>query len=208
MGTIKTIKIWNDKPSEKQLNEAADLILSGSVAIIPTDTLYALSCDALNAKAIDKICKLKGINTDKSNLSIICSDISMVAEYAKFSEAGFRLMKSLTPGPYTFLFKSASTLPRAFKGRKVVGIRIPDNNLDRQLVEKIGHPLLTTSIHFKDDDYAINPDLIAEEYNDKVDFMIEDGDGECIPSTIIDCTGDEPVIIREGKGEVDVILND
>lgn len=202
---MKTIKIWSDDPSDRQLNEISRDVEMGMTVIMPTDTIYALACDALNSKAIDKICRLKGINSDKTNLSIICSDISMVSEYARFSDYGYRLMKELTPGPYTFLFKSASTLPKAFKGRKIVGVRIPDSNLDRKLVERLGHPMLSTSIHFRDDDYAVSPELIAEEYYDRVDIMIEGADGQTVPSTIIDCTGDEPVIVREGKGPVDLI---
>lgn len=194
------MKIWNDEASERQLSEMCRDLEAGQTMILPTDTLYAIACDALNAKAIDRICRLKGINPEKTNLSIICSDISMAAEYARFDNYAFKLLRDNTPGPFTFLFKSASTLPKAFKGRKVVGVRIPDSKICRDIVERLGHPILSTSIEYSDSDYAINPELIAEEYHDKVDFFIEGADGDMEPSTIVDCTGSEPVITREGKG--------
>lgn len=199
---MKTIKIWNDDPSDRQLDEICNFLREGEIMIIPTDTLYGIACDALNPKTIDKLCRLKGINPEKTNLSVICADISMAAEYARFDNTHYRLLRDNTPGAFTFLFKAAPTLPKAFKGRKVVGIRIPDNNLCRKIAERLGHPLLTTSIEFDDDDYAINPSLISEAYNDKVDLFIEGEDGDTVASTIIDCTGGEPEVIREGKGEL------
>lgn len=199
---MKTIKIWNDEASSKQMSEICAMLEIGEIMIIPTDTLYAIACDALNPKAIERICRLKGINPDKTNLSIICSDISMAAEYARFDNKDFRLLRDNTPGAFTFLFKSAPTLPKVFKGRKTVGIRIPDSKLCRDIAERLGHPLMTTSIEFDDSDYAINPSLIAEAYDDKVDLMIEGDDGGIEPSTIIDCTGAEPEIVRQGKGEI------
>lgn len=201
---MKRIKIWNDKPSDRQMQEVCKEVEQGKIIIMPTDTIYALACDALNSKAIDKICHIKGINPDKTNLSIICSDISQASEYARFSDYGFKLMKQLCPGPFTFLFKTVSKLPKEFKGRKIVGIRIPDNNFDVKLAEVLGHPLLTTSVKIEDEDYAINPDLIAEAYDGKADIMIEEEDGLLEPSTVIDCTGDEPVIVRQGKGIVNL----
>lgn len=200
---MKTIKIWSDSPSERQLSEIARDLEMGQTMIFPTDTLYAIGCDALNVKAIDRICALKRINPEKSNLSIICADISMAAEYCRIENFGYKLLRQFTPGPFTFLFRASSTLPKAFKGRKVVGIRIPDNNTDREIATRLGHPILTTSIEYDDDDYAINPELIAEAYNDKVDFFIEGADGTTEFSTIIDCTGNQPELIRQGKGEIE-----
>ena len=197
---MKTVKIWNDSPSEKQLSEICKELDNGSIAIMPTDTLYGICCDALNVKAIERICKVKGINPDKAHLSILCSDISMAAEYSKIGNNEFRLMKDNTPGPFTFLLKSSSSLPKVFKGRKTVGIRIPDCALPRQIAERLGRPLLSTSIKFEDEDYAISPDLIAENYEGRVDLFIEGDEGGVVYSTIVDCTGDEPEITREGKG--------
>lgn len=197
---MKTIKIWNNDASNRQLDQICNWLEEGEIMIMPTDTIYSIACDALNPKAIDRICRLKGINPDKTHLSIICSDISMAAEYSRFNNKAFQLLRDNTPGPVTFLFKSAPTLPKAFKGRKTVGIRIPDNKLCRDIVKRLGHPLLTTSIEFADEDYARNPELIAEAYDGKVDFILSGDDGDTEPSTIVDCTCNEPEIVRQGKG--------
>lgn len=200
---MKSIKIWNNKASEQQLNQLSERMKEGEIAIIPTDTMYAIVGDALNIKVVDRICKLKNINPDKTNLSIICSDISMAAEYSRIDNKGFKLLREYCPGPFTFLFKSASTLPRAFKGRKTVGIRIPDNQVTTDLVERMGNPLITTSIEYEDEDYAINPELISEAYEGRVDIMVEGEAGTTEVSTIVDCTLDTPEIIREGLGKMD-----
>lgn len=200
---MKSIKIWNNKASDQQLEQLSQRLKEGEIAIIPTDTMYAIVGDALNIKVVDRICKLKNINPDKTNLSIICCDISMAAEYSRIDDKGFRLLKEYCPGPFTFLFKSASTLPRAFKGRKTVGIRIPDNQFATDLVEHLGNPLITTSIEYEDEDYAINPELISEAYEGRVDIMVEGDPGTTEVSTIVDCTLDEPEIIREGLGKMD-----
>lgn len=200
---MKSIKIWNNKASEQQLNQLSERMKEGEIAIIPTDTMYAIVGDALNIKVVDRICKLKNINPDKTNLSIICSDISMAAEYSRIDNKGFKLLREYCPGPFTFLFKSASTLPRAFKGRKTVGIRIPDNRFTTDLVERMGNPLITTSIEYEDEDYAINPELISEAYEGRVDIMVEGEAGTTEVSTIVDCTLDTPEIIREGLGKMD-----
>lgn len=197
---MKSIKIWNDEISLQQARELAELLRQGCLMIAPTDTLYAICCDALNRKAIEALCRIKGINPDKSNLSVICSDLSMAAEYARFDNAAFRLIKENTPGAFTFLCKAASSLPAEFKRRKIVGIRIPDSQAVREIAKALGNPLLTTSIQFDDDDYARNPELIAENYEGRVDLILSGEDGDTEPSTIIDCTGREPEIIREGKG--------
>lgn len=199
---MNILKIWGDEASERQLSDICQRLEGGEIAVIPTDTTYAIVGDALNSKAVERICKLKGINPDKTNLSIICKDISMAAEYARIDNRGFKLLKEHCPGPFTFIFKSASTLPKAFKGRKMVGIRIPDCQFDRDLAATLGHPLITTSIQYEDEDYAVNPELIGEAYYNKVDMMIEGRDGSTDVSTIVDCTGDEPVITRQGIGEL------
>ncbi len=198
---MRTIKIWN-KPSESQLKEIADAMRRGDIAIIPTDTSYGIAGDALNVKSVDKICKLKRINPDKSNLSVICSDIAMAAEYSRIDDTAFRLIKDNTPGAFTFLLRTASKLPKAFKNRKTVGIRIPDNEFSRMLAEELGNPVITSSIEYDDEDHAVNPGLIAESYEGSVDFMVEGEEGSTDFSTIVDCTGSEPLIIREGKGEL------
>ncbi|MDE6235831.1 MAG: threonylcarbamoyl-AMP synthase [Muribaculaceae bacterium] len=199
------IKIWNDNPSESQAQEIADVLASGGLAIIPTDSVYAIVCDALNQKAINELCRLKGLDPEKNNLSIICSDISMAAEYAIIDDAGFNLIKDLTPGPFTFLFRSSRHLPKTFKGRKTVGVRIPDSATARAIATTLGHPILTTSIEFADDDEAREPDLIAERYGNRgIDLIADAGDGNNQYTTIIDCRESEsPEIIRQGKGILD-----
>lgn len=199
---MKTIKIWNNDASERQLTEICQYLEDGQIMVLPTDTLYAIACDALNPKAIERICKLKGINPEKTNLSIICADISMASEYARLDNEAYRIIRENTPGEFTFLLKSTSSLPKAFKGRKVVGVRIPDNKICRDIAAKLGHPLLSTSIEYEDEDFARNPGLISENYNNKVDLFIEGEDGDIVPSTIIDCTGNDIEIIREGKGSL------
>lgn len=200
---MKTIKIWNDEPSERQLDEITRDLQAGDTMIWPTDTLYGIACDALNMKAIDKICRLKGINPDKTNLSIVCSDISMAAEYARFSNEVYMMLRRNTPGAFTFLCRAASTLPRAFKGRKIVGIRIPDCRTDLAIVSRLGHPVLTTSIEYDDEDYAVEPSLIAETYGDRVDMLLEGERGKIEESTIVDCTGPEITVVRQGAGELE-----
>lgn len=194
---MKAVKIWNDNPSDKQLDNITAILDDGQTAIIPTDTMYALVCDAMNMRAIERICKLKGINPEKTNLSILCADISMASEYARIDNKGFAILKNETPGPVTLLFRTVSNLPRAFKNRKTVGVRIPANETARRIVERLGRPLLTTTIQYEDEDYAVNPELIAEAYDGKIDLMVDGGQGGTEQSTIIDCTGNEPVVIRE-----------
>lgn len=199
---MDTLKIWNDNPSDRQLDEIISIIDNSDLIILPTDTLYAIVCDALSPKAIEKLCRIKGINPDKTHLSIICADISMAAEYARIDNAAFKMLRSNTPGAFTFLFPTASSLPKAFKGRKVVGIRIPACNTDLKLVERLGRPLLTTSIEFDDNDYAINPELVAEAYEGRIALMVDGGDGGTEPSTVVDCTNRDFEIVRQGKGEL------
>lgn len=197
---MKTMKIWGDEPSDRQLDEITRDLRSGQIMIWPTDTIYGIACDALNPKAIERICRLKGLNPEKNNLSIVCADISQAAEYARFDNRVFQMLLNNTPGPFTFLCRSISTLPRAFRGRKTVGIRIPACNTCIAIARRLGNPVLTTSIEFDDEDYAIQPSLIAEAYYDRVDMFLEGENGGTEPSTTIDCTGDELEIVRQGIG--------
>ena len=199
---MKILKFFEGNINEKYIDMIVDALRDGKIIIYPTDTLYAIGCDALNNKAINEICKLKGINPDKTNLSIVCSDISMAADYARFDNDQFKMMKANLPGPFTFIFHSSSTLPKAFKGRKTVGVRIPDNQIAVEIASRLGNPILSTTIEYDDEDYAINPDLIAENYADKVEYVIDGGMGDTIPSTVVDCTEGEIFVVREGKGEL------
>ncbi len=194
------MKIWGDEPSDRQLDEITRDLRAGQIMIWPTDTIYGIACDALNPKAIERICRIKGLNPEKNNLSIVCADISQAAEYARFDNRVYQMLRSNTPGPFTFLCRSISTLPRAFRGRKTVGIRIPACNTCTAIARRLGNPVLTTSIEFEDEDYAIQPSLIAEAYCDRVDMFLEGENGGTEPSTTIDCTGDELEIVRQGIG--------
>lgn len=199
---MKVLKVFENNPNPKFLDMAVEALRDGDIVIYPTDTLYAIGCDALNNSAINKICKLKGINPDKTNLSIICDGISMAAEYARFDNRQFKVLKTNLPGPFTFILPSSSSLPKVFKGRKTVGIRVPENNVAVELVRRLGNPILSTTISYTDDDYAMNPELIAETYADSAAYLLDGGDGGLIPSTVVDMTSGELEIVREGKGDL------
>ena len=200
---MKLLKVFKDNPNERFMELAADVMRRGGVVIYPTDTLYALGCDALNNNAIEKICKLKGLKSEKTNLSIICEDLSEVAKYARLDNANFRLLKDNLPGPFTFILPALSKLPKAFKGRKTVGVRIPDNAVSAALVKALGNPIMTTSVPVGDEeDYFTEPELIAERYIADVEIVIDAGRGGLVPSTIVDCTGVEPEVLRQGAGEL------
>jgi tRNA threonylcarbamoyl adenosine modification protein (Sua5/YciO/YrdC/YwlC family) len=188
--------------NERHIAEVVDCLMDGGIIVYPTDTVYALGCDAMNNQAIERICSLKEMKSAKTNLSIICSDISEVSQYAKFDNTQFRLMKSNLPGPFTFIFTAMSKLPKAFKGRRTVGIRIPDNEIALSIVRALGRPILTTSVPGDDEDYRCEPGLIAEAFDNVVDIVIDAGRGSMMPSTVVDCTGTEPTIVRQGKGEL------
>ena len=199
------IKIYPENPNPKAIDKVISVLRDGGLVIYPTDTVYAFGCDALNVRAVEKICQIKGVNPQKSGLSIICYDLSNLSAYAKVSNSAFKLMKKNLPGPFTFILPTSSELPKIYKNRREVGIRVPDNNIIRQLVKELGNPILTMSIHDEDEyiEYSTDPELIAEKYEDVVDVVIDGGMGGTEASTVIDCTSDEFVIVRQGKGELD-----
>jgi len=199
---MKILQIIEENINSKYIEEIAQLLRDGGIIVYPTDTVYAIGCDALNNQAIERICSLKSMKSAKTNLTVICSDISEVAQYAKFDNAQFRLMKSNLPGPFTFIFQAMSKLPKAFKGRRTVGIRIPENKIAVAIEKELGNPILSTSVPGADEDYRCEPELIAEAIGANVDIVVDAGRGGLVPSTIVDCTGDEPEIIRQGKGEL------
>ncbi len=196
------IKIYPDNPNPREIDKVVSVLNDGGTIIYPTDTLYAIGCDALNVRAVEKICALKGINPQKSNLSIVCSDLSSISEYAKVDTPTFKLMKRNLPGPFTFILPTTSSLPKIYKNKKTVGIRVPDNNIVREIVSQLGNPILSTSVSQGNDEieYLTDPELIHEKWSSIADIVIDGGPGGIEPSTVVDCTGDEPVIIRQGKG--------
>lgn len=196
------LKLYNENPNQREIEKVVSVLRDGGIVIYPTDTLYGMGCDALNVRAVEKICTLKGINPQKSNLSIICNDLSVISEYAKVDTPVFKLMKRNLPGPFTFILPTTSSLPKIYKNKKTVGIRVPDNNIVREIVAQLGNPILSTSV--KDDEieieYSTDPELIHEKWGEIADIVIDGGHGGIEPSTIVDCTSEEPEIIREGKG--------
>lgn len=180
-----------------------DAMRNGSLIAYPTDTMYAIGCDALNNKAIENICKIKGIDPRKQHLSITCAGLSQASEYAKIDNRAFAILKQYIPGPFTFILPTSTTLPKVFKGRRQVGIRIPDNPIARHLAEALGNPLLTTTAQWSDDNENITiPEAIADHYEPLgIEFVIDAGEGTTDLSTIVDLTdSDNPEIIRQGKG--------
>lgn len=197
------IKIYPENPNPKEIDKVVRVLQDGGLVIYPTDTVYAIGCDALNVRAVEKICRMKGINPQKSDLSIICYDLSNLSEYAKVSNAAFKLMKKNLPGPFTFILPTSNELPKIYKNRKEVGIRVPDNLIVRTLVKELGNPILTTSVHHDDEviEYSTDPELIYEKYENLVDLVIDGGYGGMEPSTVINCTTDDFEVLRQGKGE-------
>jgi len=199
---MEILELIESNINQRHIDQVVDVLRDGGIIIYPTDTVYALGCDAMNNQAIERICSLKAMKSAKTNLSIICDDISQVSQYAKFDNRQFKLMKQNLPGPFTFIFPAMSKLPKAFKGRRTVGIRIPDNDITLAIVRTLGGPILTTSVPGDDEDYRCEPSLMAEAFKSSVDIVIDAGRGALNPSTIVDCTSSQPVIIRQGKGEL------
>lgn len=198
------IRLYEENPNQREIAKIAEVLRNGGVVIYPTDTVYAIGCDALNVKAVEEVCQLKGINPNKALLSIICYDLSNISEYARVDNNTFKLMKRNLPGPFTFILNITSSLPKIYKTRKTVGIRVPANNIIRELVRELGNPIMTTSIKDADEmiEYSTDPELIYEKYEKKVDVVIDGGYGGIDGSTIVDCTNGEFEIIRQGKGEL------
>ncbi|MDR0873486.1 MAG: threonylcarbamoyl-AMP synthase [Prevotellaceae bacterium] len=200
------LKIYPENPNPRDIRRIAEIVRNGGVIIFPTDTIYGLGCDIFNTKAVEKICKLKGINPEKNSLSFICNDLSQLSEFAKVDNTTFKLMKKNLPGAFTFILNGSSNLPRLFKNKKTVGIRIPDSNIIREIVQELGNPMMTTSVRTTGEEvieYFSDPELIHEKFRNVVDIVIDGGYGNIEPSTIVDCTGDEPVVTRQGLGELE-----
>lgn len=204
---MQTLRIYPSSVNDRFIERAADILRRGGVMIFPTDTLYAIGCSALSTPDIDKVCRLKRLNPLKNTLSIICSDISQASEYARIDNKAFALLRAHTPGPYTFILPASQKLPKAFKGRHTVGVRIPDNPISRRLAEELGAPILTTSIPSEglSDDEITHPAEITLRFESSgADLMIDGGQGSAIPSTVVDITdSSSPEVIRQGAGDDD-----
>lgn len=204
------IKIYEDSPNEKSIQQVVDVLKKGGVIIYPTDTVYGLGCDISNQKAIERVCEIRGIKPEKANLSFICYDLTDIAQFTKpFDTATFRVLKKALPGPFTFIFNASNQVPKLLSSKKkTVGIRVPDNNIARNIVHLLGNPIVSASIHDEDEilEYSTDPELIYEKYRDKVDIVIDGGYGDHVASTVVDLTSGEFDVIREGKGDLDSYL--
>ncbi len=201
------VRLFNENPNPREIRKVVDVLRGGGVIVYPTDTVYGLGCDITNQKAVEKVARYKGIQVEKSNFSFICSDFSHLSDYTKpIPNHIFKLIRKNLPGPFTFILEANNKVPKYFKGKKkTVGIRIPDNNIIREIVCELGNPILSSSVHDDDEilEYTTDPELIYEKFADVADLVIDGGYGELVPSTIIDCTTDEPTITRQGKGELE-----
>jgi tRNA threonylcarbamoyl adenosine modification protein (Sua5/YciO/YrdC/YwlC family) len=202
------IKIYPDKPSEAAIAKVVKVLQNGGLVIYPTDTVYGLGCDITNSRALEKIAKIKGVKLEKANFSFICHDLSNLSDYVRqIDTSTFKILKRALPGPYTFILPGNNNLPKEFKKKTTVGIRVPDNNIVLEIVRQLGNPIVSTSIRDEDDviEYTTDPELIFEKWQNLVDLVIDGGYGDNVGSTIIDLSDNEPVVIREGKGDIDIL---
>jgi tRNA threonylcarbamoyl adenosine modification protein (Sua5/YciO/YrdC/YwlC family) len=200
------LKIHPDNPGDRAINQVVECLKNGGVIIFPTDTVYALGCDIHQHKAVEKLCRIKGIKLEKANFSFICFDLSHISDFTQqFDREVYKLMKRNLPGPFTFILNANNNVPNLFKfKKKTIGIRVPDNNIAREIVKVSGNPIMSTSLHNDDIfEYHTDPELIFEEYGNLVDMVIDGGIGGTEASTIIDCTVLPPIVIRQGKGVID-----
>ena len=203
---IMLIKLYEENPDQRRIDQVIEVLRNGGLIAYPTDTVYGIGCDIMNQKAVERVASLKGIQLEKSHFSFICYDLSHLSDYTRpIPNNIFKLMKRNLPGPFTFILEANNNVPRYFKGKKkTVGIRVPDNNIIREIVRELGNPIFSTSVHSEDEIEAFmtDPELIHEEYADKIDLVIDGGFGDNQVSTVVDCTGNALEILREGKGEL------
>lgn len=203
------IKLYPQNPDPRRIRQVADVLREGGLVIYPTDTVYGLGCDIHNARAVERVARVKGIRPQKADFSFICYDLSHIADYARVSTPAFKLMKKALPGPFTFVLEASSRVPKLLNAsKKTVGIRIPANEIPRQLVRELGNPIITTSIRDEDDviEYSTDPELIFEKFQHLVDVVIDGGYGQNVPSTIVDATTDDFEVIRQGLGDLNQFL--
>ncbi len=202
------IKLYEENPNERLVHDIVQNLRNGALIIVPTDTVYSLVCDLHNPKALKNLAKLKGVKIEKANFSFITDSLSNLSEYVRLVDTSiYKILKRTLPGPYTFILEGSNTLPRPFKNKKTVGIRIPDNAIVIAIIKELGNPLAATSIKDSDEiiEFTTDPEIIFENWKNKVDIVIDGGFGGNIPSTVVDVTQGYPEIIREGKGDVDLI---
>jgi tRNA threonylcarbamoyl adenosine modification protein (Sua5/YciO/YrdC/YwlC family) len=200
------IRLYNENTNSRQVQQVVDVLRNGGLIVYPTDTVYGIGCDILNQKAVEKVAQLKGLKVEKTQFSFICHDLSHLSDFSRpIPNHIFKLMRRNLPGPFTFILEANNNVPRYFKGKKkTVGIRVPDNNIIREIVKELGNPIFSTSVHSSDEieEYHTDPELIHDEFGDKVDLVIDGGYGGFEVSTVIDCSTDEIIIVRQGKGEL------
>ena len=199
------LKLYPKNNNPADLQRVVDLLRDGGLLIYPTDTMYAIGCHGLKERAIERICRLKGIDPKRNNLSIICYDLAAISEYAKMDNAAFKLMKRNLPGPFTFILNGTTRLPKIFRNRREVGIRMPDSPVIQEIARQLDAPIMTATLpHDEDEDtgYLTDPELIDEKFGHLVDLVIDGGMGGLEGSTVVDCTGPEPVIVRQGLGNL------
>ncbi|MGA9238027.1 L-threonylcarbamoyladenylate synthase [Robiginitalea sp.] len=202
------IRIYEENPNPKAIDRVVSVLRKGGLVIYPTDTVYGLGCDITNSKALERLARLKGVKLEKANWSFICADLSNLSDYVRqIDTPTFKILKRALPGPYTFILPGSNQLPKDFKKRKTVGIRVPDNRISHDLVVGLGHPIVSTSIHDEDDvlEYTTDPDLIYEKWNKHVDMVVDGGYGDNVGSTVIDLSGETPEVIRQGKGDLSIL---
>ncbi|MFD3002023.1 L-threonylcarbamoyladenylate synthase [Pontibacter toksunensis] len=207
MSNAILLQIHPDTPQQRKILEAVEILRNGGVIIYPTDTIYGLGCDIHNARAVERVCLIKGIKPDKANLSFICSDLTHISDYAKIDTPTYKVMKKALPGPFTFVLDANSRVPKYAGTKKTVGIRVPDNKIALQLVKELGNPILSTSVRDDDEvlEYSTDPDLIFEKYRNLVDAVIDGGPGNNVASTVVDVTNNFEVL-REGAGDIEQFL--
>lgn len=201
------VRIYDENPQPKEIARIVGILRKGGIIIYPTDTVYGLGCDINNSKGIERIARIKKMDLKKDHLSFICYDLSHISDYTQqISNQIFKMLKRNLPGPFTFILNANNNIPKLFKNnKKSVGIRVPNNTIIREIVKELGNPILSTSIYDEDEliEYSTDPELIEERFNELVDAVIDGGFGGNIPSTVVDCTTDEPIIVRQGKGELE-----
>lgn len=201
------IKIYEENPNPKEIAKVVKVLKAGGLIIYPTDTVYGLGCDINNVKSLERVARIKNVKLEKSNFSFICEDLSNLSDYVKqIDTSTFKILKRALPGPYTFILPGAKSLPHPFKKKKTVGIRVPNNSIAIEIVKQLGNPIISTSIHDDDEvlEYTTDPELIYEKWKDIVDLVIDAGYGDNHASTVIDLSEGDPIIVREGKGSLEI----